>query len=80
MAKTLAEPKAETLLDTLCDVEAKALVDTSAKTIVQAKAQKLDNTLANTVVVYLTLTLKYADTLLISFLLVNCSLISLRSP
>ena len=80
MAKTLAEPKAETLLDTLCHVEAKALVDTLAKTIVQAKAQKLDNTLANTVVVYLTLTLKYADTLLISFLLVNCSLISLRSP
>ena len=80
MAKTLAEPKAETLLHTLCDVEAKALVNTSAKTIVQAKAQKLDNTLANTVVVYLTLTLKYADTLLISFLLVNCSLISLRSP
>ena len=79
MAKTLAEPKAETLLDTLCDVEPKALVDTSAKTIVQAKALKLDNTLANTVVVYLTLTLKYADTLLISFLLVNCCLISLRS-
>ena len=46
--------------------------------IVQTKAQKLVNSLGNRVVVYLTFTLKYVSTLLILFLLVNWSLISLK--
>lgn len=75
LAKTLSEAKADTLFDIISDVEPKLLVDTSAKTIIQAKAQKVGNTLCNTLVVYFTFTLKYGP---FRFLLVNCSLMSLR--
>ena len=68
LGKTLSDAKAETLFDIICNVQAKLLVDTSAKTIKQGKAQKA-------LVVYVTFTLKYGP---FRFLLVNCTLISLR--